>query len=160
GDDGCRLFGLKSFGISERMDHLNLKPNELSQEFFSGFPASLRPPILDRNIATFDPAEFAQPAQKRSAKRACRAAAAGAEKAHGPQFSRLLRPRRERPCRCAEPRDEIPPSHSITSSASASSVGGMVRPSALAVLRLMTSSNLVTCSTGMSAGFAPRKILS
>ena len=33
--------------------------------------------------------------------------------------------------------------HSITSSARASSVGGTSRPSALAVLRLMTSSNLV-----------------
>jgi hypothetical protein len=30
-----------------------------------------------------------------------------------------------------------------------------VRPSALAVLRLMTRSNLVGCSTGSSAGFAP-----
>ena len=36
-------------------------------------------------------------------------------------------------------------SHSITSSARASSVGGTSRPSALAVLRLMTSSNLVGC---------------
>jgi hypothetical protein len=31
----------------------------------------------------------------------------------------------------------------------------MVRPSALAVLRLMTSSNFVGCSTGRSAGLAP-----
>jgi hypothetical protein len=38
--------------------------------------------------------------------------------------------------------------------------GGIVRPSALAVFRLMTSSNLVGCSTGKSAGFAPFKILS
>jgi hypothetical protein len=48
----------------------------------------------------------------------------------------------------------------ITSSAWKSSVGGMVRPSACAVLRLMTSSNLVGCSTGRSAGLAPLKILS
>ena len=34
-----------------------------------------------------------------------------------------------------------------------------MRPSALAVLRLMTSSNLVGCSTGRSAGFAPLRIL-
>ena len=31
----------------------------------------------------------------------------------------------------------------------------MVRPSALAVLRLMTSSNFVGCSTGRSPGLAP-----
>ena len=36
-------------------------------------------------------------------------------------------------------------SHSITSSARASSDGGISRPSALAVLRLITSSNLVGC---------------
>jgi hypothetical protein len=35
-----------------------------------------------------------------------------------------------------------------------------VRPSALAVLRLMTSSNFVGCSAGRSAGFAPLRILS
>jgi hypothetical protein len=50
--------------------------------------------------------------------------------------------------------------HSITRSARTSSDGGMVRPSALAVLRLMTSSNLVGCSTGRSAGLAPFRILS
>ena len=56
----------------------------------------------------------------------------------------LLRARRERPCRrAAEQRDERAAFHSITSSASASSVFGTLRPSVFAVLRLMTSSNLV-----------------
>src|SRR5262249_2388722 len=50
--------------------------------------------------------------------------------------------------------------YSITSLARASSDGEMVRPSAFAVLRFMMRSNLVGCSTGRSAGFAPRKILS
>jgi hypothetical protein len=50
--------------------------------------------------------------------------------------------------------------YSITSSARASNVGGTSRPSALAVLRLMASSNLVGCWTGRSAGLAPLKILS
>src|SRR6476661_7272478 len=48
-----------------------------------------------------------------------------------------------------------PPHHSITSSARASSVGGISKPSALAVLRLMTSSYLVGACTGKSAGFSP-----
>src|SRR5262249_53129254 len=56
----------------------------------------------------------------------------------------LLRARREWPrSRAAEKRDELASSHSITSSARASSVGGTSRPSALAVLRLITSSYLV-----------------
>jgi hypothetical protein len=48
----------------------------------------------------------------------------------------------------------------ITSSAATSSVSGTVKPSALAVLRLMTSSNFVGCCTGRSAGLVPSKILS
>jgi hypothetical protein len=50
--------------------------------------------------------------------------------------------------------------YSITSSARASSVGGMVTPIALAVVMLTTSSTLVGNSTGRSAGFAPLTILS
>src|SRR5262245_1146291 len=50
--------------------------------------------------------------------------------------------------------------YSITSSARASSDGGIVNPSALATLTLMTSSNLVDCSTGRSAGLDPFRILS
>ena len=73
----------------------------------------------------------------------------------------LLRACRHRP---APPRRraayELPPPHSITSSARASSEGGSSMPSALAVRRLMTSSNLVGCSTGMSLGLAPRRIRS
>ena len=45
--------------------------------------------------------------------------------------------------------------HSITSSARGSSIGGISRPSALAVLRLMTNSYLVGACTGRSAGFSP-----
>src|SRR5215467_4093566 len=37
---------------------------------------------------------------------------------------------------------------------------GIVKPSALAVLRLTTSLNVVGCSTGISAGLVPRRILS
>src|SRR5262249_52601796 len=71
----------------------------------------------------------------------------------------LLRLRRERPRRrAAEQRDELAAFHSITSSARASSVGGISRPNALAVLRLMTNSYLVGSMTGRSAGFAPLTI--
>src|SRR6478736_8959528 len=50
--------------------------------------------------------------------------------------------------------------HSITSSARAIRVVGTSRPSALAVLRLMTSSYLVGCSTGKSPGGLPLRIRS
>ena len=79
--------------------------------------------------------------------------------AHAPYPLRLLRTGRERPTRrAAEQRDELAPVHSITSSAVACSVRGTVRPSACAVLRLITNSNCVGCRTGISAGFEPFRI--
>jgi hypothetical protein len=48
----------------------------------------------------------------------------------------------------------------ITSSAVANSVSGRVRPSAFAVLRLMTNSNFAGNCTGNSLTFAPRKMRS
>jgi hypothetical protein len=56
--------------------------------------------------------------------------------------------------------EERPSGYWITSVACVSTDGGMVSPSACAVLRLMTSSNVVGCSTGRSAGLAPLRILS
>src|SRR5215831_3537379 len=45
--------------------------------------------------------------------------------------------------------------HSITSSARASSVGDISRPSARAMGKLITNSNLVDCITGKSSTLAP-----
>src|SRR5262249_57454436 len=66
----------------------------------------------------------------------------------------LLRPRRERPPRhgAAEQRYQLAPPHSITSSARATSIGGTSKPSALAVLRLISNSSFVDCSIGNSPG--------
>ena len=49
--------------------------------------------------------------------------------------------------------------YSITSSARSWIAVDRSRPIALAVLRLMTSSNFTACSMGRSAGFAPLSIL-
>ena len=48
--------------------------------------------------------------------------------------------------------------YSTSSSAMLSKPEEMVRPSALAVFMLITSSNLVGCMTGRSAGFSPLRI--
>ena len=55
---------------------------------------------------------------------------------------------------------DIAASHSINSSAATSRPGDTARPSAFAVLRLMTVSYLVGTCTGRSAGLAPRRIRS
>src|SRR5262249_35748500 len=73
----------------------------------------------------------------------------------------LLRARSDRPRRrAAEQSDELSTLHSMTSSARTRNDSGIERPSALAVVKLMMRSNFVCCSTGMSPGFAPRRILS
>src|SRR6516165_12084374 len=89
---------------------------------------------------------------------------AGTEKSDN-RYCRLLRPRRDRPRdRAAEQRDELAPlhlaGHSITSSVRASSWTGGSRPSALAVFRLITSSDFVANWTGKSPGFSPLRIRS
>jgi len=74
----------------------------------------------------------------------------------------FLPPVQRRSEQAAGPRVEKCPArhHWITSSARWSTDCGIVNPRALAVLRLITSSNLVGCSTGRSAGLAPLRILS
>jgi hypothetical protein len=56
------------------------------------------------------------------------------------------------------PQADIGSFYSMTSSARASSAGGTVMPSDFAILRLIVNSNLVGCTTGKSAGFAPPRI--
>src|SRR5262249_1567964 len=76
---------------------------------------------------------------------------------------RIIPARRERPhCRCAtDERYELATAaHSITSSRRARDVGGTSMPSALAVGRLMTNSNLVGCWTGKSLGLSPLRMRS
>src|SRR5262245_27850828 len=55
---------------------------------------------------------------------------------------------------------ENPKCYLITLSARYSIDCGIVRPICLAVLRFITNSNLVGCSTGKSAGLAPFRIRS
>ena len=54
-------------------------------------------------------------------------------------------------CRAAEQRDELAPLHSITSSARASSVGGMVRPSAILRPLVRTITLLPALALGVAA---------
>ena len=63
-----------------------------------------------------------------------------------------------RPVHTDGPVGDIAALYSITSSAVARSLLGTSRPSALAVLRLMTRSYFVGCMIGISDGFAPLRM--
>src|SRR5262245_51787774 len=120
------------------------------------------PAGVDPHVAAVGPAQLLQPLHE------CRETGLtihivrGLANEHSdpPHLLGLLRARREWPrgCRAAEQCDELALPHSITSSARASKLSGTVSPRAFAVLRLITSSNRVGCTTGSSAGLAPLRI--
>src|SRR5262249_29622717 len=115
---------------------------------------------IQPHVAALDPAQLLQPLPKGRAALVClgivsRLVHKHADAPHA--LARLMRACCERPCcrSAAEQRDELAAIHSITSSAATSSLSGTVRPSILAVDVFITSSNLLVCTTGNSAGFAP-----
>src|SRR5262249_42713827 len=111
----------------------------------------------DRHVLAFDKADIAQ-ALAKSGEPTCEGFWRTGVKKSDHRHRRLLRVRGERPRRrysATKKCDELAPFHSMTSLASARSIGGMLRPSAFAVLRLMISSSLVASWTGSSPGFSP-----
>src|SRR5262249_50187624 len=142
-------------------DHVDLEPHEVGRHLGREVVPALRPAHVDIYVAVFDPAKFAEPRGEGGEPHAGRRLRAGAEEPNSHGLAALLRTRRDRPRRCAaEQRDELATFHSITSSVRASTVAGKSRPSALAVLRLMTNSYLVGACTGRSAGFSPLRMRS
>jgi len=85
------------------------------------------------------------------------------QKAYSRDLGRRLRPGGERrgdEHRTRASKERATVYHWMILSARRTNDWGIVSPSVLAVLTLMTSSNLVTRSIGRSPGFAPFKILS
>src|SRR5262245_4827589 len=111
------------------------------------------PPVFDRDVLPLDVTGVTQASVKSREKLACQFERCKVEKPDH-RHRRLLRACGESPRnrRAAEQRDELAPPHSITSSARSRNDSGIWRPSALAVVRLTTRSNLVGCSTGISPG--------
>ena len=114
------------------------------------------PRVFNADIAVLDIAGYAQPWRKASTSAASRLVCSRV----GPAGIGDCCGRAASGHPAAPPTSvmELATPHSITSSASATRFPGTSRPSALAVLRLMTSSNLVGCITGRSAGFSPLRM--
>src|SRR5262245_34484952 len=156
-----RSFGHERDRIATgRGDHRDATANEVGHERRQAIVLALQPVVLNHYVLALDVAGFVETFAERSGSARGGIGRTGADEAHD-RHRRLLRARRERPRSCAaNQRDELAPPHSITSSARAVTAAGTVRPSARAVTRLITRSNLVGCSTGRSAGLVPRRILS
>src|SRR5262245_57436713 len=116
--------------------------------------------FFNDDVLSLDVAAFAQPGPE-SLVRHRSAPRGGEQHANSVHSPCVLRRCRLWPgCRrAAEERDELAPPHSITLSARSTRPAGPSYPIAVAVLRLITSSNVVGCSTGRSAGFVPLRIL-
>src|SRR5215472_1058571 len=159
---GQRLGGKRPERVSGCGNHVHLAMNESGCQFRHATAIVLAPAELDHEIPALDEAGFAQALAESGRDIAAARRGIRAQKPHY-RRSRLLRPRRQRPC-CrptAEKRDELAASnHSITSSARPSSCAGTSRPRALAALRLITSSNLTGAWTGRSLGFSPLRMRS
>src|SRR5262249_55402653 len=89
---------------------VDFEPDKLSRDLGEALVAALRPANLDRDGATLDPSEFAQPLYKSGDPLALDQRRGRTQEPNGWQLRRLLRARRERPhgCRTAEQRDELP----------------------------------------------------
>src|SRR5215470_5056299 len=120
------------------------------------------PAIFDCEVLALDVAGFGQAFAERGYQEPILLGCRAAENAdNGSGLLRAQGLRTDDRCRRpTESQDELATLHSITSSARASSLSGTVRPSAFAVLRLTTVSNLVGACTGRSAGFSPLRMRS
>src|SRR5262249_9278717 len=139
-----------------RGNHTHLPTNEISHQLWQTIILTVGPAKFGDHVPALDKTAIGKPLPERCNHLRAFAGGCHVEKSYH-RHRWLLRARHSRPRhRCAaEQRDEVAAHHSITSSARPSSVIGKVRPSALAVFRLITKSTFVDCSTGMSAAFAP-----
>src|SRR5262245_60967125 len=156
-DRGRRLLGSGNRATC-RQDDIHLQANKLGRQVGEAPAVPLGPTIFEGERASITPAEFIQALGKYGKVRLPRGRRRHVQ--YADRREPMLRARRQRPRRraAAEQRHELAALHSITSSAMASSPGGKPSPKALAVLRLITNSNLVDCMIGRSPGFSPLRI--
>src|SRR5260370_28959814 len=154
---GCRLGRQRT--TCKCGDHRDLTANQVGRQLRQPIYLILGEAVDDRHVIALDIAGVFETLAEYAQTVRARVSSCGVEPPDH-RHRRLLRARRKRPrCHCAaEQRDELAAFHSITSSAMESSEGGTMRPSIRAVWALMTSSNLIDCTTGRSAGLAPLRI--
>ena len=153
---GCRDRGARGD------DDVDLSVDELGHDLGIALDTSLCPAILDRHVAALCPAELAQSPHKGGGPMGPGRGRADAEESDGRHLPGCCARAASGHAAAAPPSSVMNSrrSHSITSSARASSIGGRSMLSALAVLRLTISSSRVGCSMGRSPGFSPFKMRS
>src|SRR5262249_7889173 len=127
-------------------NHRYLTPNEIGGQRRQSIVLIVSPAVLDRDVLAGDKSGFFQGLDERGYHGVV-TSGRRVPKEPDARHRRLLRMRRDRPRNrpTTEQHDEVAPPHSITSSARPDNGSGTVMLSALAVFRLMYSSNLLAC---------------
>ena len=143
-------------------DDVHPEPHQVGRELRKPSGVALGPAGLDQDVPVLDPAAlpqlFPEALPQANLRRVGGLFPQDADAIHLPRLLRLGGERRGERTGQRGHQKAAAVHYSMTLSARASSDGGIVRPRALAVLRLMTSSYLDACSTGRSAGLAPLRI--
>src|SRR6266536_6605742 len=156
---------------------MDLETNQVRRKLRQALKLSLRESILDGDVFSFNPAKLAQLLPKRLQEDRDTGSSAIIQVTYAGDFPCLLRAGKRNICQkksCQQPGSDsllhvfflascltpFASFHLISLLARASTSGGIITPICLAVLRFITNSNFVGCSTGRSAGLAPLRILS
>src|SRR5262249_52817365 len=149
-------------GDIQRYDHVDLEPDKLGRKPRKLIELSFCRAKLECNVLPLRIAQFAQSFPDFPLER-IRGRDSDVARTYSRDPGRLWRLGREGRSEDAATQDgnkRPPVDHWMISSARTRMDCGIVNPRAVAVLRLMTNSNLVGCSMGSSAGLAPLRILS
>src|SRR5438477_6487725 len=163
GEGPGRLLGSHGGECGWGQDDIDLEGNEFGRESGEPLELPLGISVFDQDVAALDVTELTQSLAEGLWQVGTSGQVDGRQPSYSSDLGRLLGLGGER---CGEKAasqsadERSPRGHWMISSARCSKDWGIVSPRALAVLRLMTSSNLVGCSTGRSAAFAPLRSLS
>jgi hypothetical protein len=142
-------------------DYIDSAADQISHRFGHVIVVATTVPPIDQDVRTLDIAGVAKPLSKRLCFLTLLTDTYRHD-ANAPWSIGLLCFGDNRPCErhTAETGDDIPPSHSITSSARRRMDGGMVMPRVLAVLRFKVNTNFDGSTTGSSATSPPWRMRS
>ena len=124
------MLGGQGVGCAWGHDDINLERNQFGRKSGEPLELPLGISVFDHDVAALDVTEVTQSLEEGLAQVGTSGQVAR-QVAYSSDLGRLLGVRGDRPPnrRAAEKRNELPPLHSITSSARESSIGGIVRPS-------------------------------
>jgi hypothetical protein len=107
------LQGLDCWSVGTE-DHIRLQADKFGRKYSITINLTFRPSVVDPDVAAINPSQLLKTLIKFGSPGLHQLIlfSAGHQRTDALHAARLLRPRRQRPCRCAaDCRNEIPPTH-------------------------------------------------